>query len=152
MIEVKNELVIHKSRNEIFNFITHFENIPLWNYYVKSVEKVSPDSEGLGTIYHQTRKNDEQEFKISEFNPPGSVTIETIGNSSPQFKRTMTLSERNDQTHLMDIFKVNTGSPNMVERLLKNRIESAVLDNLTSLKDLLEKGNTVLPDGRSIHT
>jgi uncharacterized membrane protein len=151
MLEIKNELSIEKPVEFAFNFITHFENIPLWNYYVKSVEKVSANRKGTGTIYHQIRKNDDQRFKISRYDPPRSFTIETIGNSNLQFRRTISLKSEGDQTHILDKFDVDTGAPNMVERVLKNRMKSAVLENLTRLKELLEKGNTVLQDGRVVN-
>jgi hypothetical protein len=151
MIQIKNELKINKSIEDTFNFIEQFENVPLWNYYVKSVKKVSANINGSGTIYHQVRKNDQQKFKVIEYNPPGLITIETIDNSSPKFRRTFKLNQANDQTHLDDTFVVDTGSPVILERLLKNKMKTAVSNNLNNLKDLLEKGKTILPDGRSIH-
>lgn len=151
MIQIKNELKINKSIEETFRFIEQFENVPLWNYYVKSVKKVSANNDGPGTIYHQIRKNDQQKFKVIEYNPPGLITIETIDNSSPKFRRTFKLNQANGQTHLDDTFEVDTGSPVLLERLFKNKIETAVSKNLHNLKDLLENGKTMLPDGRSVH-
>jgi hypothetical protein len=151
MIQIKNELKINKSIEDTFRFIEQFENVPLWNYYVKSVKKISSNIDGSGTIYHQIRKNDQQKFKVIEYNPPGLITIETIDNSSPKFRRTFKLNQANDQTHLDDIFEVDTGSPVILERLLKNKVKTAVSNNLHNLKDLLENGKTILPDGRSVH-
>ncbi len=151
MIQIKNELKINKSIEDTFKFIEQFENVPLWNYYVKSVKKVSANIDGPGTIYHQIRKNDQQKFKVIEYNPPGLIAIETIDNSSPKFRRTFKLNQVNDQTHLDDTFEVDTGSPVILERLLKNKMKTAVSNNLHNLKDLLENGKTILPDGRSVH-
>ena len=150
MIQIRNELMINRSIEETFKFIEQFENIPLWNYYVRSVKKVTPNNDGSGSIYHQVRKNDQQKFKVIEYNPPGLIAIETIDNSSPKFRRTFKLNQANDQTHLDDTFEVDTGSPLILERLLKNKMKTAVSNNLHNLKDLLENGKTVLPDGRSI--
>jgi hypothetical protein len=61
------------------------------------------------------------------------------------------LNQENDQTHLDDTFEVDTGSPVILERLLKNKMKTAVSNNLHNLKDLLENGKTILPDGRSLH-
>jgi uncharacterized membrane protein len=151
MIQIRNELLINKPRENTFKFLSQFENIPLWNYYVKSVKKVSSNNDGPGTIYHQVRKNDQQKFKVIEYNPPGLIAIETIDNTSPKFRRTFRLNQANDQTHLDDTFEVDTGSPVILERLLKNKMKTAVSNNLQNLKDLLENGKTILPDGRSVH-
>jgi uncharacterized membrane protein len=151
MIQIRNELKINKSIEDTFKFIEHFENVPLWNYYVKSVNKISSNIDGSGTIYHQIRKNDEQKFKVIEYNPPVLITIKTIDNSIPKFRRTFKLNQVDDQTHLDDTFKVDTGSPVILERLLKNKMRSAVSNNLHNLKDLIENGKTILPDGRSVH-
>jgi len=151
MVQIKNELTIKKPRNDTFSFISHFENIPLWNYYVRSVKKVSEHVEGKGTIYHQVRKHDEQKFRITRYDPPNLITIETIEDSTPQFRRTISLSQKGNRTQLHDNFEIETGSPNVVERLLKNRMKSAVNENLSKLKELLETGITVLPDGRTVN-
>lgn len=151
MIQIKNELKINKSIEDTYRFIEQFENVPLWNYYVKSVKKVSSNIDGSGTIYHQVRKNDHQKFKVIEYNPPSLITIETIGNSNPKFKRTFKLKQKSNQTHLDDSFEVETGLPVILERLLKNKMKIAVSKNLHNLKDLLENGKTIMPDGRFIH-
>jgi uncharacterized membrane protein len=151
MIQIRNELLINKPKEDTFKFLSQFENIPLWNYYVKSVKKISSNNSGSGTIYHQIRKNDQQKFKVIEYNPPGLIAIETIDDSSPRFRRTFKLNQTNDQTLLDDTFEVDTGSPVILERLLKNKVKKAVSNNLHNLKDLLENGKTILPDGRSVH-
>ena len=151
MVQIKNEVTIKKPRIDTFSFISQFENIPLWNYYVRSVKKVSEQTEGTGTIYHQVRKHDEQKFRISRYDPPNLVAIETIEDSAPQFRRTISLSQYGNRTQLHDIFEIETGSPNVLERLLKRRMESAVNENLMKLKELLETGITILPDGRTMN-
>jgi uncharacterized membrane protein len=151
MIPIRNELLINKPREDTFKFLSKFENVPLWNYYVKSVKKISSNIDGAGTVYHQIRKNDQQKFKVTEYNPPVLIAIETIDNSIPKFKRTFKLNQVDDQTHLDDTFEVDTGSPLILERLLKNKMKSAVSNNLHNLKDLLENRKTILPDGRSVH-
>jgi hypothetical protein len=118
---------------------------------VRSVKKVSEQTEETGTIYHQVRKHDEQKFRITRYDPPNLVAIETIEDSTPQFKRTISLSQKGNRTQLHDNFEIETGSPNMVERLLKSRMKSAVNENLSKLKELLETGITVLPDGRTVN-
>jgi uncharacterized membrane protein len=151
MIPIRNELLINKPREDTFRFLAQFENVPMWNYYVTSVKRISSTKNGSGTIYHQIRRDDQQKFKVIDYNPPSLITIETIDNSTPKFRRTFKLNQVDDQTHLDDTFEVDTGSPLILERLFKNRLKTAVSNNLHNLKDLLEKGETTLPDGRSVY-
>jgi len=44
MIEFKHSISIKRSINEVFAFLSDFENISKWNYYVLEVRRVS---EGL---------------------------------------------------------------------------------------------------------
>ena len=39
MMEFENTIVIKKPIKEVFAFISNFENIPKWNYYVLEVKK-----------------------------------------------------------------------------------------------------------------
>ena len=34
MIELKNEIVIERPREEVFDFVSTFENVPKWNHYI----------------------------------------------------------------------------------------------------------------------
>jgi hypothetical protein len=40
MMEFENTIVIKKPIKEVFAFISNFENIPKWNYYVLEVKKM----------------------------------------------------------------------------------------------------------------
>ncbi len=151
MIQFSTKIVIDKSRNKVFSFLTRFENLPLWNYYVLSVSKKSTGDACNGSIYQQIRRNDKQTFRVTICRPPELIEIETTEDSKPPFNRWFILKRTWEQTIIEDHFELETNFPTMVESLSKGRIKNAVLENLNKLKELLENGTTILQDGRSVN-
>jgi uncharacterized membrane protein len=150
MPEFENTIRIERPVDEIFAFLSDFENIPKWNYYVLEVRQLSERPIGVGTTYHQVRKTDQQEFRIIEFEPDQTVTVKTLPQSSPSFERRFTLYEEGDTTRVRDEWKLDTGRPAVLERLARGRVKSAVAENLAKLKGLLEEGRVILQDGRQV--
>jgi predicted DNA-binding protein (UPF0251 family) len=150
VLEFENTIAIYRLIDEVFAFLSDFENIPKWNYYVLEVRQLSESPIGIGTTYHQVRKTDEQDFRIIEFEPNHSVAVKTLPQSSPSFERRFTLYEEGETTRIRDQWKLDTGRPALLERLARGRVKSAVAENLAKLKELLEEGRVVLQDGRQV--
>ena len=150
MLEFENTIRIDRPIEEVFAFLSDFENIPKWNYYVLEVRQLSEGPTGIGTTYHQVRKTDEQNFRITEFEPDHKVAVKTLLQSSPRFERRFTLYEEGNTTLVRDEWKLDTGRPAILEKLAGGRVKSAVADNLAKLKGLLEEGRVVLQDGSQV--
>jgi len=150
MLEFENTIYIDRPVDEVFAYLSDFENIPKWNYYVLEVRQLSESPIGVGTTYHQVRKTDEQDFRITEFEPNHMVAVKTLPQSSPGFERRFTLYEEGNTTRIRDEWKLDTGRPAILERLAGGRVKSAVAGNLAMLKKLLEEGRVVLQDGRQV--
>ena len=150
MIGFENTIRIDRPVDEIFAFLSDFENIPKWNYYVLEVRQLSESPIGVGTTYHQVRKTDEQDFRITEFEPNHTVAVKTLPQSSPELEMRFSLYEEGNTTRIRDEWKLDTGRPAILERLALRRVQSAVAENLAKLKKLLEEGRVVLQDGRQI--
>ena len=148
MLHFKNELEIYRSVSDVFSFISNFENMPKWNYFVLEVTKLSAGSIGLNTTFRQVRKTDTQEYKITEFEPNRRVTVETLPPYSKLVMR-FTLEQANNHTTLTDEWELDTGKPAFIERLAGGNVKSAVAENLQKLKQLLETGKVTLQDGRT---
>ena len=148
MLEFENTIAIERPIDEVFAFLSDFENIPKWNYYVREVRQLSESPIGIGTTYHQLRKTDQQDFRIIEFEANNTVALKTVPQSSPSFERRFTLYEEGDTTRITDQWKLDTGRPALLERLARGRVKSAVSENLSKLKELLQEGRVVLQDGR----
>ena len=151
MIEFKHSISITRPINEIFAFLSDFENISKWNYYVLEVRKMSKEAVGVGTTYHQVRKTDEQLFQITEFELNLKVAVKTLPESSLQFERRFTFQAEGSTTHIIDEWEeLVTGKPALIEKLAAGRVKSAVAENLGKLKELLETGSVALQDGRKV--
>ena len=150
MLEFKNTIRIDRPIEEVFAFLSDFENIPKWNYYVLEVRQLSENPIGIGTTYHQVRKTDEQDFHITEFEANRTVAVKTLPQSSPSFERRFTLYEEGNTTLIRDEWKLDTGRPVVLEKLAGGRVKSAVAENLAKLQELLEEGRVVLQDGRQV--
>jgi uncharacterized membrane protein len=150
VLEFENTIRIDRPVDEVFAFLSDFENIPKWNYYVLEVKQLSEGLIGIGTTYHQVRKTDEQYFRITEFEPNQTVAVETLPQSSPALQMRFTLHEEGDTTRIRDEWKLDTGRPAIFERLARGRVKSAVAENLAKLKELLEEGRVILQDGRQV--
>jgi uncharacterized membrane protein len=150
MLEFENTIYIDRPVDEVFAFLSDFENIPKWNYYVLEVRQLSESPIGVGTTYHQVRKTDEQDFRIIEFAPDHMVAVKTLPQSSPGLEMRFTLYEEGNTTRLRDEWKLDTGRPAILERLALRRVKSAVAKNLAKLKKLLEEGRVVLQDGTQV--
>jgi carbon monoxide dehydrogenase subunit G len=150
MIEFTNQVVVERPLDEVFGFVSDFENVPKWNYYVLDVSKTSGGPIGVETTFHQVRKTDEQDFRIVEYQPNRQVTVQTISPSSPEFEMRFTFEPEGNGTRITDEWKLDTGRPALLERLGAGRIRLAVLENLGKLKTLLETGKVRLQDGRQV--
>jgi uncharacterized membrane protein len=148
VLEFENTIRIDRPIDEVFAFLSDFENIPKWNYYVLEVRQLSDNPIGIGTTYHQVRKTDEQDFRIIEFEPNHTIAMKTLPQSSPDLEMRFALYEEGDTTRVRDEWKLDTGRHALLERLAGGRVKSAVAENLAKLKELLEEGRVVLQDGR----
>jgi carbon monoxide dehydrogenase subunit G len=150
VLEFENTIAIDRPIDEVFAFLSDFENIPKWNYYVLEVRQLSESPIGIGTTYHQVRKSDQQDFRIIEFEANNTVAVKTPPQSSPSFERRFTLYEEGETTRIRDQWKLDTGRPALLERLARGRVKSAVSENLSKLKELLQERRVVLQDGREV--
>jgi carbon monoxide dehydrogenase subunit G len=148
MLAFENTIHIRRPTPEVFVFLADFENVPKWNYYVLEVRKRSNGPIRIGTRYHQIRKTDAQDFHITALEPNQLVAIATLAGSSPAFERRLTLAQEGGTTRVHDAWKLATTGPGLRAWVGARRVQSAVADNLATLKELLETGRVVLQDGR----
>jgi uncharacterized membrane protein len=151
MFYFENTFVINRPVKEVFAFLVDLPSIPKWNYYVLSVVPTSPESGSVGSTYHQTRKDDEQDLKISKLEPNQVLVVETIPPSKPELRREILFETEGQSTRLTDKWQLDMGVPKLLEPLAAQRAKTGVRDNLDKLKELLEFGRVTLQDGRSFN-
>lgn len=149
MIQFQNEVTIDQSVDKVFEYVADLEKLPTWNYFVQRVNKTSSGPIEPGSSFHQVRKEDEQNLRIKELVPNQLLVIETIPPSKPELKREIVFESDAGKTRIIDSWELELGVPGIIEKLSKNRVRSAVHENLAKLKRLLETGSVTLQDGRS---
>jgi len=149
VIRFQNSLTIDRPVGEVFAFVSDFENMPKWNYFVQEVVQLGRGPRGVGTTYRQTRRTDTQRYSITEYDPDCRVTVETVS-PAPALWMRFTFEPVGDATRLTDEWELETGLNALFERLGAGRVKSAVAENLRKLKQLLETGEVRLQDGRTV--
>jgi hypothetical protein len=127
MLHFKNKLKINRSVSDVFSFISNFQNMPKWNYFILEVTKLSEGSMGLNTKFRQVRKTDTKAYRITEFEPNRRVTVETLPPYSKLIMR-FTFEQENNHTLLTDEWELDTGKPALVEKLAGGNVKSAVAE------------------------
>src|SRR5688500_10524030 len=117
MFNFENTIVIDRHVKEVFAFLVDLPSIPKWNYYVRSVAPTSPQSGSVGSTFHQIRKNDEQDLKISKLEPNQVLVVETIPPSKPEFRREILFEAQGQSTRLTDKWQLDMGVPKLLEPL-----------------------------------
>jgi len=149
MIKFENRIVIDRPIEDVFAFVVDLPSIPKWNYYVLSVVPTSLQSSSVGSTYHQIRKNDEQNLRISQLELNRSLVVETVPPSKPAFRRELSFEAQGESTRITDRWQLDLGVPKLLESLAAHQAKSGVHENLEKLKILLELGRVTLQDGRS---
>ena|ERR1041385_1575667 len=142
-----NEIEIARPIEEVFDFLVDFRNLPKWNYYVMTVEKITQGPIQIGTEFHQVRKTDSQNYKITKLIKPFMVAMLTLP-PERELEMKFELQTRDGRTLIKDTWTVKL--PFFVGWFGKKRVQHAVMENLTKLKTLLETGSVELQDGRRV--
>jgi Polyketide cyclase / dehydrase and lipid transport len=132
----------------VFDYLADFEHMPTWNYFVRSVDKVTPGPIRVGTRFHQVRATDEQDYDITLLEPDRIIEVTTTPRSRPTLTMRFDLETHSGGTRVHDTWTLRTGRGQVIDHLTTRRIRAAVNQNLTTLRQLLEDGATVLPNGR----
>jgi uncharacterized membrane protein len=148
MIDFTNKIHIERPLDEAFEFISDFENLSKWNYYVTDVKKLGDEPVGIGTKYHQIRKTDQQQFQVTEYERNQVVAIETL---PPEKKLHMRFQfdKVDGGVEITDTWQLEANAPGPLHWLAEKKVKSAVTQNLKKLKSLLENGRVTLQDGRT---
>lgn len=151
MIRFDTRAHIARSPDDVFAYLADFRHIPQWNYWVQRVEQLTPGPVGVGTVYQQVRRSDQQRYEVVTFQPGRRVAVRTLPGERPSFHRSLSLTpSAAGGTDVHDQWELDTGHPQLLQRAAAGRIRDAVAGNVGVLRELLEHGRAVLPDGRPV--
>jgi hypothetical protein len=138
----KNTVMIGRPIEEVFGFLSDFENIPRWNYAIVETRKVSQGPVGVGTIYQQVRSvpsRSQEHFEVTAYNPPRQLEIR--GQLGPFPSRLAYALDAVPQgTRITNAVELELRGPGrLVGRVAVPRVRDAVAANLQKLRELLER-------------
>ena len=77
MIRFENIVEIDRPIESVFSFVANFENIPRWNYYVMDIRQLTKGPRAEGFLFHQTRRDDKQDYQIIAYQPNHKIAVMT---------------------------------------------------------------------------
>ena len=136
-----NTVTINRPPAEVFAFLAHFENVPLWNYAISDTQKITGGPVGVGSRYRQTRTlptQSEETFEVTEVEPDRKLSIQ--GALGPfHGEVTYLLQPAGNGTALTNTMNLQpSGALRLIAPLAASRVKSAVAANLDTLKQILE--------------
>jgi len=142
-MEFSNTVTIDRRPEDVFAFLTHFENLPRWTTPLDPTERVETGPVGVGAQYLQTRivpRPAVERFEVIEHRPERAVAIRgTLGPfEAISSYRLDTVGDGTRLTNTMQLEK--PGAVQLVANLAGPRVRAAVAENLVVLKELLERG------------
>jgi hypothetical protein len=137
----ENVVTISRPIEDVFGFLTDFENVPKWNYAIVETCKVSDGAVGVGTIYRQVRSvpsRSEESFEVTAFDAPRYLEIR--GQLGPFPSRLSYALETTPQgTRVTNLVELELRGPGrLLGRVAIPRVRDAVGANLRKLKQLLD--------------
>ena len=142
MATFENTVTIRKPIEEVFGFLSDFENLPRWNYAIVETHKISEGPVGVGTIYQQVRSvpsRSEERFEVTAYNPPRQLEIRGLLGPFPS-RLSYALDAVPEGTRVTNSVELELRGPGrLLERVAVPRVRDAVAANLRRLKELLEQ-------------
>ena len=142
MATFENTVMISRPIEQVFGFLSDFENLPRWNYVIVETHKVSQGPVGVGTIYQQVRSvpsRSQERFEVTTYNPPRHLEIQ--GQLGPFPSRlSYALDALPEGTRVTNSVELELRGPGrLLGRVAVPRVRDAVAANLRKLKELLER-------------
>ena len=145
----ENTVTIGRPVEEVFAFLTDFENIPTWNHAIEETIKTSPGPVGEGATYRQTRaipRRSEERFEVTAFEPKSRLEIQgEIGPFRTRASYMLTpVAGGTTLTNKVGL-EATSGVLRLVAPLAVSRVKAAVARNLVKLKPLAPSATKSVP-------
>ena len=143
--EFSNVVTIDCTPEEVFAFLSQFENLPRWNYAITQTRRLGAGPLAVGVRYAQTRSlptPGEETFEVTELEPGRRIAIRGMLGPFRSQSVYELRSERGSTVLTNSMTLEPTGVRSWMAQLAAPRIRSAVADNLRVLKEILEAGGS----------
>src|SRR5690349_17281206 len=87
MVHIEQSVVINRPVEEVFDFLSHFENITRWEAGILEASQVSPGPLGVGAQGRDVRKfmgkPTETTYEVTEYAPPRRFAVKSVAGPTP---------------------------------------------------------------------
>lgn len=165
MIEFQLTNTVSYPVQKIFSFLSDFNNMPLWNYYIQGVSLVSDKRGEAGTTFVIKRAHDSHLYKVIEYDLNRRIRIELQPPGPLQYFEFI-LEDKSGSTFITYLWQVDLTKYKLLKflpdgifknwilsfakRHVMKQIKPATEQNFFKLKTLLETGKVTLQDGRNV--
>jgi uncharacterized membrane protein len=142
MAKLEISSVINRPVEEVFAFVSNYENLPKWNSLSSEVKKTSEGPIGVGTTYRTVVKflgqRIEGETEVTEYEPNRSIAHKAKSGPFPVENRT-TFERVEGGTQVSFITEAEPGGFfKLAEPLLVSMLKRQFEGDFANLKDLME--------------
>ena len=141
---IKNEISIlfHRPVQEVFDFLSDFQNGSQWQSGLQGVGRITEGPIGVGTRFTSVRKamgrRMESGIEFTAFEMNKKFAIKSYSGSSP-FKQTFLFEKEGEDTRVNTTFEVELGGlMNLAEPLVAPRIRREMKADFDTLKEIIE--------------
>jgi uncharacterized membrane protein len=147
-LDIAESVEIGRPADEVFDYLAHGENMPLWMEEFESVEQVSGGPPAKGATYQYkmaARGKTESTFEWSEFEPGRKLAWQgakvSAGPGSLEPKGVWVLEENGAGTRLTMRMQPETGGfMTLMGPIMKRSMRKSAPGNMKRLKHALEGG------------
>jgi len=138
----RNEVLIERPVEDVFAYLSDFENVPRWNYAVTRTTKLTPGPPQVGTEFEQLRsipRPGTERFTLVAMERPSLLEIDgQLGPFAARLRYELH-AVGPSRTRLVNAASVSPPvALSMLSSLLGRQVGTAVAANLQVLRSLLE--------------
>ncbi len=142
MIKVRTEVLIRRPSNEVFEYVSNFENNPRWQTGISQAKFTTDEALTVGSIYEQVAsflgRKVVSTFRVIELVPGQMVKATTISGSFP-ITITRVVEPTAEGTRITGIIEGDaSGFFRLAEPLLARLVQRSVDQDYARLKTVLE--------------
>lgn len=141
---IKNEMSIlfHRPVQEVFDYLSDFQNGPQWQTGLLGVGRITEGPIGVGTRFTSVRKamgrKMESGIEFTDFELNKKFTIKSYSGSSP-FKQTFVFEDTGDGTRVNTVFELELGGlMNLAEPLIAPSVRREMKADFENLREIIE--------------
>jgi len=145
MLKVENSILINKPVEQVWNYLTDFENTPKWDIGVLETKQTSEGPAGLGTTFQNSGpflgRTAVREYEVIEYVPNKKVKVKLITSTRSIHRAEVCNTFESAQTETMLTFvgQIEFGGLfKLFQPILYQRAKKDGQGDLENLKRLLE--------------